>query len=192
MKTGIAVVSLILLCQAQRATAQGNMVVNGGFDTDASGWSMINIGSGGGFLALFGNPPGSVVLENPSSSNVPTASQEIGSLTLGQLYVVSGDYRRIAGKDTANISFGVALDGIYMFETVVPSDNSWYNFNFDFTASSSSALLSLSAQINGADYSYAIDNIAMYAVPEPTCLCLIGVGGIAGALFFKRRRKPTT
>jgi hypothetical protein len=47
----------------------------------------------------------------------------------------------------------------------------------------------LSAQINGTDDSYFIDNISMEAVPEPNSLCLVGVGGIMSTMFFKNRRK---
>ena len=190
MKTGIAIVLLILLCLAPRALAQGNMVVNGGFDTDASGWSITNIGSGGGFLALFGNPPGSVVLENPSSSNVPTASQEIYGLTPGQLYTVSGDYWRGAIDGVADSGFDVSLDGVSLFNTTVSTTYTWFNFSFDYTANSTSVFLSLSTPINVKGNGYIIDNIAMYAVPEPGSLCLIGVCGIVGALFFRKRKNP--
>ena len=117
------------------------------------------------------------------------ASQEINSLAPGQLYIVSGDYQRGLGKNTTVNTFGVALDSIFLFETAVPTDSNWHGFSFDYTATSTSALLSLEAQINGVEYSYAIDNIAMYAVPEPNSLCLMGVGGMMSALFFRHRRK---
>jgi hypothetical protein len=193
--TGMVVLmSLIQTYFALSAKAQGNLVVNGGFDTDSSGWLITNVevDEGGGYSSSFGNPPGSVALYNPdfgSSSPSPTASQEISSLTPGQLYIVSGDYQRGLGKNTAVDSFGVALDGLFLFETVVPTDSNWHSFSFDYAATSTSALLSLEAQINGTDYSYAIDNIAMYAVPEPNSLCLMGVGGMMSALFFRHRRK---
>ena len=95
------------------------------------------------------------------------------------------------GKNKTDDSFGVALDGVFLFETVVPTDSNWHSFSFDYTATSTSALLSLEAQINGTydDYSYGIDNIAMYAVPEPNSLCLMGAGGMMSALFFRHRRK---
>ena len=192
--TGMVVLmSLIQAYFALPAKAQGNLVVNGGFDTDTSGWVITNVevDVGGGYSSSFGNPPGSVVLYNLSFAYVPTASQEINSLTPGALYIVSGDYRKIAGKDVTDYSFGVALDSVFLFETVVPTDSNWHSFSFDYTATSTSALLSLKAQINGRydDYSYAIDNIAMYAVPEPNSLCLMGVGGMMSALLFTHRRK---
>lgn len=193
LKTKLVLTALMALCLPQLGLAQGNLVVNGGFDTDTSGWVITNveIDVGGGYSSSFGNPPGSVFLYNLSYAYVPTASQEINSLTPGQLYIVSGDYQRGLGKNKTDDSFGVALDGVFLFETVVPTDSNWHSFSFDYTATSTSALLSLEAQINRTydDYSYSIDNIAMYAVPEPNSLCLLGMGGMMSALFFRHRRK---
>jgi len=185
----IVLTALMLSCLPQLTMAQGNLVVNGSFDTDASGWIItnVNVSAGGGYLSNYGNPPGSIFLYNPSSSHVPTASQEINSLTPGSLYVISGDYQKGLGKNITANSFGVALDGVFLFETNAPVNLNWYNFSFYYTAASSSALLSLAAQINGTDYSYYIDNIAMYAVPEPSAGCLIIFG--SGVLIYVRTRK---
>ena len=191
LKTSMVLTILALSCFSQSATAQGNLVFNGGFDTDTSGWAITNanVSAGGGYLSSFGNPPGSVLLYNPSSPHIPTASQVINSLTPGDLYIVSGDYQKAGGKDITDNSFGVALDGVFLFETTAPVDYNWYSFNFEYTATSTSALLSLEAQINGTDYAYFIDNISMQAVPEPSSLCLIGVGGIISAMFLRNRNK---
>ena len=168
-------ICLMLLSFAQSATAQVNLVVNGGFDTSASGWTITNVSGGGGYLSSAGDPAGSVLLYNPASPNLPTASQEINSLVPGQLYIVSGDYSGEAQNHTNN-SFGVALDGVFLFQTAAPADKYWHSFDFDYTATSSSALLSLSVLINGPDYAYYIDNIAMEAIPEPSAWSLIFLG----------------
>ncbi len=167
------------------------MVINGGFDTDASGWSITNVENSFGYLSSGGNPGGCFVLENGIIFIVPTISQEINSLDPGQFYTVSGDYKSL-GKNFAANSFGVTMDGIFLFETNSPPDNNWYSFNFEYQATSTSVLLSIAAQLNGTGYPYAVDNIAMYAVPEPSSLCLIGVGGIMGAMFFRNRKNPLT
>ena len=81
----------------------------------------------------------------------------------------------------------VALDGIVLFETNhTPQNYNWYNFSSYYTATSTSALLSVEANAIG-DF-YAIDNISMYAVPEPGSLYLIVIGGIVSAMLFRNRR----
>ncbi len=185
-KLGMAVLTTLMpLCFTLSAMAQGNLVVNGGFDTDASGWTITNVSGGGGYASSVGNPPGSIYLYNPLSQYYPTASQTINSLTPGGLYIVSGDYQMATGQDIADNSFGVALDGVFLFETRAPTDFNWHSFNFDYTVTSTSALLFLSAQINKTDDSYFIDNIAMYAVPEPSSMALLFLG--CGALLGVRR-----
>jgi hypothetical protein len=172
MKTHISIIVSALLLLSRLADAQGNLVVNGGFDTDASGWAATNV-SGSGYLISGGNPGGFFALVGPSAS-IPTISQEISGLTPGQLYVVSGDYKS-GGKNFAANSFGVALDGNFLFLANSPADYNWYSFSFDYTASSTSALLSLSSQLNGTGYSYAVDTISMHSVPEPSVSCLFGL-----------------
>jgi hypothetical protein len=194
MKASIVLTALALLLLPRLATAQGNLIFNGGFDSSAAGWTLTN----GASWPLLGNPGNAVGLDNlsPSPSTDPTASQTINSLTPGILYSVSGDYQKqkdrgaITTPSTDN-SFGVAIDGTFLFEAAssTNTDLTWYSFNFFYTATSSSALLSLSSQINGTGVSYAIDNISMQAVPEPSSLCLIGAGGIISAMFFRNRRK---
>ena len=187
----VAVTVLVFVSAPNATEAQGNLVVNGGFDFNAAGWIITNV-LGSGYESTKGNPPGDVALDSlsPSLSTDPTASQTITSLTPGTTYVVSGDYRNITdrgGGSPTDFSFGVSIDGVLLFEAAQQTPNNWRNFNFLYTATASSALLSLSAQINGTGVSYAIDNIAM-DVPEPSSLWLMGVGGIASAMFFRNRR----
>lgn len=183
-KTGAAVfATLMFSCLIQSVKAQGNLVGNGGFDTDASGWTLTN---GVSYAALFGNPAGSVSLYNGSGGADPTASQEISSLTPGQFYSVSGNYVGYADNSVSN-SFGVALDGVFLFETVSPTNNNWYGFSFGYTATSTNALLSLSLLIPGKNNTYHIDNISMQPVPEPSGISLIVFG--SGVFIYARRRR---
>jgi len=187
MKIAVVLSMLALFCSS--ASAQGNLVVNGGFDTDASGWSITNInpyGFGGGYRSDFGNPAGSVSLYNDNTSaNAPTASQEIDSLTPGTTYIISGDYW--SGGLMGSNSLSVALDGITLFEEDVPVSSAWNTFSFDYTATSTSALLSLYTTTFGKAYGSYIDNIAMYATPEPSPSWLLFLG--SGILFYVRNRK---
>lgn len=183
LKASMVLTVLALSCSSQSIMAQGNLVVNGGFDTDASGWTLTN---GSGYQSSFGNPPGSILLSN-DSINAPTASQEINSLTPETTYIVSGGY--FSGGVNGNNSLSVALDGIPLFETNAPANFTWNNFSFDYTAASPNALLSLSTPTHGKGYGLIIDNISMQVVPEPNSFCLIGVGGVMGAMLFRNRRK---
>jgi len=157
---------------------QGNLVVNGGFDADAVGWTLTN----GAFYGSEKDAPNGLVYlgsQNPSPTTPnPTSSQLINSLIPGQTYNVSGDFQKIidwSGGTITGLSFGVAIDGIFLFEAT-PADFHWHNFNFSYTATSSNTVLSLASQINGTLVSYGIDNIALYAVPEPSAELLFGFG----------------
>jgi hypothetical protein len=190
LKALLPMTALVLSSFSQFAAAQGNLVVNGGFDTDASGWTIanVNVAAGGGYKTNVGNPPGSVLLYNPSIPSPPTASQTVTSLMPGAIYVISGDYANAAGKDVTQDSFGVAINGVFMFESAALPDNGWHSFNFDFTATSTSALLSLEAQLNGSDRPYYIDNISVQQTPEPAnLLWLVGLGGIASGFIVRRK-----
>jgi hypothetical protein len=182
-------IAVMLLWAQDRVAGQGNLVINGGFNGNASSWTLTNILPGAGYQSLGGDPAGCVALAGPNSLFAfPTASQTITSLTPGAIYNVSGNYRQGKG-DSPDYSFGVAMDGVFFFEavTTVPVDLTWYSFSFQYTANSPSAVLSLSSELNGTGVSYVIDNIAMYAAPEPSPAWFTLLGG--GVLIYARRNK---
>jgi hypothetical protein len=79
------------------------------------------------------------------------------------------------------------MNGALLFEVTAQQDDlNWQDFSFLYTATSPSIVLSLSSQINGTQVSYSIDNIDMYATPEPSGLSLIFLG--SGLLIFVRKR----
>jgi hypothetical protein len=190
MKTyPILLMTVFILTSSGWTRAQGNLVVNGGFDIDDGGWS-VNSGSGY-FNFKNGNPPGEFVLAGvPSPSSDPTISQTVTGLVPSQTYVVSGDYINIDSLSglPADLSFGVALDGVFLFETAQPQDFEWHHFSFPYNATAPSAVLSLSAQRNGTSIQYAIDNIAIQ-VPEPCSVGLLCLGVAAWAVLVEKRSK---
>ena len=175
------------------ALAQGNLVFNGGFDSNAAGWLASNIGIDGGYRSGKGNPGGYFFLDNaPSASADPTISQTINGLVTGVTYIVSGDIgfsRTHGGFFPTEPSFRVTMDGSSSFEYATQGELEWQHFDFFYMASASSTVLSLSSQINNTDISYLVDNIAMQVVPEPSALALCLTGGLIAASRFIRRRK---
>jgi hypothetical protein len=182
-KINVILLITLLLILPHRAKAQGNLVINGGFDVDASGWTLTNVLIG--YDALGGDPGGYLIL-TAGVSKVPMASQTIIDLTPSTTYFISGSYIAFKGNST-DPSFGVAVDGIFLFDATDPGDFTWHDFDFLYTATSPSVVLSFSSQLNGTGISYGIDNISMEAVPEPSASWLILLG--SGVLFYVRRNK---
>jgi hypothetical protein len=166
MKTRIALFVLALFLPSYLAIAQGNLVVNGGFDADISGWT--TNGSSGYYDSLKGNPGGCFTLYG-------SISQTVNSLTPSSSYLVSGSYDVEGGTIGGTSSFGVAMNSVFLFE-VTPPDYAWHNFSFTYSANNLSMVLSLTAGINGTSDVFRVDNISMAAVPEPSVLSLFGVG----------------
>lgn len=195
-KPCLALVIWLSLVMTPWAEAQENLVMNGGFNGNSNGWTVANTPGGFGYHSRIGNPPGGVQLDNvnPSSSSDPTASQTINNLEISRLYLVTGEYSqgKIRGSNLPLDvpSFGVALNGDFYFTAFAPGNyTDWKKFRFFYTPSSSTAVLSISSQIDGTGVSYDIDNIAMYAVPEPSSAMLVVFGASVG-MFFRRTFGP--
>jgi hypothetical protein len=144
-----------------KAYAQGNLIVNGDFNTSASGW-VTNTSSGS--YTLKGNPGGGFWLGS-ATTNISTISQVITALVPGSTYVISGSFD-VEGGTLVNIpSFGVSIDGTFLFQAA-PANYSWQSFNSSFVAASTNATLSLAARINGTSIYYRIDNIIVQLAPS--------------------------
>jgi hypothetical protein len=158
---------LVLICWPFCIFAQ-NLIVNGGFETNAAGWTA-NFAKG--YQPNFGNPPGCFSLSTQTpTTNTPTVSQIISGLTPGVRYAVTGDYEEWTdwgGGSPTNLSFGVAIDEAFYFEDTL-TNSIWHSFSFSFIATSSNVILSISGQMNGTGVAYAIDNIMMQPVPSAT------------------------
>jgi hypothetical protein len=83
----------LLVLTSRHLVAQGNLVINGTFDTDASGWVTNNIGRDGGYYSGKGNPGGFYLLDNTPAPGVsPTISQTVNGLNPGSEYIIFGSY----------------------------------------------------------------------------------------------------
>jgi hypothetical protein len=185
LKTSLGLVILACLCFPQLAKAQGNLVVNGGFDTNAADWTLTGSAIYNGYG---GDPAGSVALVNSGAS----ASQTINGLTTGATYIVSGDYQGVLGLSDPYPTFQVTMNSAILFETAASGNYNWYSFSFLYTAALSSAVLSLDLvepnPVENVKTSYDIDNIAMQSVPEPSASALIMLGGSVSYTYARKRK----
>jgi hypothetical protein len=174
---------------SNRGNAQGTLVFNGGFDSNAAGWIATNVNRLGGWYPDKGNPGGYFFLDAVPSSLDPTIGQTIKGFIPGLTYLVSGDYAFSddSGDPGVTPSFGVDFNGVFLFQTVKPGSPDWQTFSFFYTPSFSDEILSISAQLNGTAVSYGIDNIAIQLIPEPSSTALF-VLGVAFVLCWRWRK----
>jgi hypothetical protein len=155
---------------AARAEGGGpvEILVNGGFDADASGWEWSNIDGAGGWRGDGGNPGGYFILNQNGTCPVdPTIAQALEGLVVGGRYRIAGEYIPVYtgfGNPDA-FSFGVAIDDEVLEEWKRGPHDEWTAFSVEFTATATTHMLSISAERNCDDSSYGIDNIAVDLVP---------------------------
>ena len=180
-------------------------VVNGNFETSVpsngtgGGWTTSHINGDGGWRSYVGDPNGGFLINEAGAlASDPTISQLVSGLTVGATYNVTGEFKAYytVGNSGSTQVFGAAVDGAFIYQSPALSESSWHSFSGSFVASSSSALLEISAERNGTDYDFAVDNIAMTFVsgpaappdtPEPGALAFVFAGSLAGAAILRRR-----
>ena len=148
--------------------AQENLVYNGTFDLQVptngtgGGWTSTN-GTGGGWYEVDGNH--FFILNSVGElQNDPGIEQTVAGLVIGRGYLIKGEYRNFYGIsfcDTSALSFGVEVDGQIVLELNYLSDT-FSPFQVKFVASATEQSVRFSAERNGSDCDYAIDNIQVY------------------------------
>ncbi|MEZ6135353.1 MAG: VCBS domain-containing protein [Pirellulaceae bacterium] len=142
-----------------------NLITNGTFDTDLSGWSTTGTVTSGSGRATFGTG---------GNAGPHTLSQTIAT-NIGDVYVLEFDYRD--GHASLNQQLQVTVDGssnvLTTQQILSDTDGSTFvRYRFEFTADSTTSTLtftdtsddagSLSAATNGVDS--AVDNISVRQV----------------------------
>lgn len=183
---------LMVLFLLTSASAFANMVTNGTFTSNCSGWALTNA-DGFNCSTTGGNPGGRLIL-NSGPGVVISASQAISGLVINTAYRISFDASSHYNCCNSNVTkgAGVGIDG-KQFDFFVYNGQPWTNYFFDFTYAGGSNVLVLSSQRNGTDSDAQFDNVSLAPlqapVPEPGTWFLLTSG--AFALFISGRRPKT-
>jgi len=158
----------VLFCST--AFAQENLVYNGTFDlqvptnSTGGGWTSTYT-TGRGWNEMDGNY--FFILNSIGElQQDPSIEQTITGLIIGETYLVKGEYRNVYGIawcDSSALSFGVEVDGQIVLELKYLSEI-FSPFQVNFVASATEQSIRFSAERNGSDCDYAIDNIQVYSL----------------------------
>lgn len=143
--------------------------VNGGFDTDATGWTFVGNDGGGGYRASGGFPDGGFARINAAGAcgSDPSVSQQLDGLGVGVSYTIGGVYRPFApsfGSPSAE-SFVIRVGGAILLQLARGPQDEWTAFQTTFTASSTSALVEFLSEFGCDDSSYDLDNVSLGVNP---------------------------
>lgn len=164
-------------------------ISNGDFSTfvpsngSGGGWSSEIIDANGGWRSTTSENSfeNFFILNNNGGGADPALTQTLLGLSVGEFYTVTGEFEsfRPNDGDPSALSFGVEIVGVALQEFMRPPALLGA-FELTFQAVSTSHVLRLTAERNGDDSAYAVDNIAVSAVPEASTGLLLGLAGLAG------------
>jgi hypothetical protein len=166
LKTLIAAGAIILFASISHA----DFVVNGDFAIEVpsngigGGWTSNHIVAGGWHNELF------ILNWNGALEVDPSIEQTLTGLVAGREYLIEGDYCNFYGLGYCNVaalSFGVEVQSNVILELSYPgSCNQYYPFEASFIADATEQTIRFSAERNGSDCDYAIDNIVVTALAD--------------------------
>ncbi len=137
-----------------------NLVVNGTFDQNADGWTLIDFHEANWQPIVGCNDRVGAFFVNHGGGVFPVeTSQLISGLLPLRTYAVTGCYQRNS-ENWGDPNFRVLLDDETVFEAGGMVSDGWQSFEVSFVPSDSDVLLRFQTQIMGDD-AYYIDNISM-------------------------------
>ena len=123
----------IVLAVPGIATGNGsNLITNGSFDTDISGWSS---GNSSTLTHEFAGPNGngSIKVASGTGSNGYAYTNLTGATTVGQRYTLSFDYQHVSGPQ-GYVNVGNSTGASQVIYQNLGTSSSWKRYTFSFTA----------------------------------------------------------
>lgn len=162
-------------------------------DTSITGWTVGGLGVD--YIGSYWQASDGVRSIDLNGLDQGSIWQQLTGLTIGQNYSILFD---MAGNPDGGGSTKVAVvsdagnqTDVFNFNTAgtTHANMGWVTQQFNFTATSTSALLTFSSAQNNP-FGAAIDNVRDAAVPEPAtwAMMLVGFGGLGAMLRRKRRQ----
>lgn len=174
------------------SSAAVNLIFNGGFESSVITSRWLTLSAGSSTLTGWTISSGSIEILNnsywqPSEGfqSVDTSGNSSGKIQQTIVTVPGSTYRLtfdLAGNPDGGPTIKTLQVGlnssaqIFTFDTTGVSydDMKWSARSWDFTATSSSTLLSFQ-NIGSTPYGTAIDNVSLVVIPEPTAILPMGL-----------------
>lgn len=158
-------------------SASANLVTNGTFDTDLSGWTLVANDGFTGFRNTFGNPPGS--FQNGNVNSIPSTLSQVLTTSAGSLYDISFDlFHNDPGQgDTFAVTFG----GVNLIGPgpIPQTGGLWQTFTFNNVAATGPSTTLTFVGYDNPSF-FWVDNVKATPGPLPAL-------GVAAAFGFSRR-----
>jgi hypothetical protein len=154
---------------AGQANADPNLVTNGTFDVDLSGWTSTGDVRFTKFSVDQGNPPGS--FQNGNINSIPATLSQVIATTPGFHYQVSFDFRDLLVRGDA---FQVFFGGQEIVSNVLnPGSGTFATYTFSGLVASSSTSTLAFVGFDNPGFWY-VDNVSVHPTSVPGPLPIFG------------------